>query len=56
MKSPLFRGAALWDLLGSWYHQSKDKATFKKRVRSVDNLSTKTQNPIDRLNDDGDEA
>ena len=45
MKSPLYRGAELWDRLGDWYQLSKDKPTFKHRISSIANLDTVSPNP-----------
>ena len=44
-RSPLYRGIALWDNLGSWFHNSKDKLTFKQRIRSIEDLNLPTPNP-----------
>ena len=44
-KSPLYRGVASWDLLGDWYHHSKDKWVFKTRIRGIADLATVTKNP-----------
>ena len=48
-KSPLFRGAQAWDLLGDWYQLSKDKLTFKQRLSKIENLDTISPNPKDLL-------
>ena len=52
MKSPLYRGAELWDNLGDWFQRSKDKATFKLRVATISDLTTKTPNPKNALQND----
>ena len=52
--SPLFRGAKLWNNLGSWFQLSKDKLTFKKRLCKISDLDKVTENPTgaDLIDDD----
>ena len=42
--SSLFRGAKLWNNLGSWFQGSKDKLTFKKRISKIADLNKITEN------------
>ena len=50
--SPLFRGAALWNNLGSWYQTSKDKFTCKRRIHNLTDLTKVNWNPTDAVFDD----
>ena len=54
-KSPMYRGINLWDNLGDWYQKSRDKFVFKKRVKSVLDLSTPTKNPTNIESDEDDD-
>ena len=51
-KSPLYRGAEMWDKLGDWYQTSRDKLTFKKRIRTILDLEAVNGNPKDLLEED----
>ena len=56
-KSPLFRGAALWDLLGEYYQKSINKSHFKQRIGRLENLHIVNKDPenADDLSSDSDE-
>ena len=46
-KSPLYRGAHLWNLLGDWYHHTECKQLFKTRIQRLDNIEIVNENPDD---------
>ena len=48
-KSPLYRGAKLWDYLGDYYQTSKDKLTFKSRLRKLKRLDVTNKNPTSAI-------
>ena len=50
--SPLFRGAKLWNNLGSWYQTSIDKFVFKRRISKIADLEKISKNPVDALSGD----
>ena len=50
--SPLFRGAKLWNNLGSWFQRSRDKLLFKKRLLRIPDLEKATPNPKDAVFDE----
>ena len=44
-KSPLYRGADLWNKLGEWYQKTESKLKFKNRIRRLLDLSVMNDNP-----------